>query len=93
MSTNKTFQETLTLSAVEKEWVGVEDTTCIICDLSGLEVSHCIVAFVLSLDLLASHVCAWPLKLSIFYLPKTRDCMCCKQDSQSYVGSAGDPGF
>lgn len=40
-------------------------------DLSGLEVTHCIVVFVLSLDLLASQVCACPLKLFVFYPPKT----------------------
>lgn len=92
MNTNKTFQVTLTLSRVGGEWVGVEDTTCIICDLSGLEVTHCIAVFVLSLGLFASQVWAWPLKLTLFYLPKTKDCTCCKQGSQSCVGSAGDPG-
>lgn len=92
MNTNKTFQVTLTLSGVEEEQVGVEDTACIFCDLSGLEVTHCIVVFVLSPDLFASQVCAWPLKLSTFYLPKTRERKCCKQGSQSCVGS-GDPGF
>lgn len=86
MNTNKTFQVTLTLSRVGGEWVGVEDTTCVICDFSGLEVTHCIAVFVLSLGLFASQVCAWLLKLTLFYLPKTKDCTCCKQ------GSAGDPG-
>lgn len=45
MNTNKTFQVNLMLSGVEKEWVGVEDATCIICALAGLEVTHCIVVF------------------------------------------------
>lgn len=57
MNTNKTFPMTLTLSGVEKEWVGEEDTTCISCDLSGLEVAHCTVVFVLSLDLCFSGLC------------------------------------
>lgn len=48
---------TLTLSGVEKEWVGEEDTAGISCDLSGLEVAHSVVVFVLSLDLCFSGLC------------------------------------
>ena len=48
--------------------MGVGDTTWIIGDLSGLEVTH-ILVFVLSLDPLAAQVRAWMLKLSTLSIP------------------------